>query len=56
MKAKVLKKFRDKYSGEYHKAGKILNISRERYEEICKVDKSLVEEVKETKKAKSTAE
>lgn len=54
MKVKVLKKFRDKYSGEYHKKDKILVISKERYEEICKVDKNLVEEVKA--KAKNTAE
>ena len=54
MKVKVMKKFRDKHSGEYHKKDKILMISKERYEEICKVDKSLVEEVKA--KAKNTAE
>lgn len=56
MKVKVLKKFRDKNSGEYHKVGKILWISKARYEEICKVDKTLVEEVKDTAKAKNTAE
>ena len=55
MKVKVVKKFRDKHTHEYHNAGKILIISKERYEEICKVDKTLVEEVKATKKA-NTAE
>lgn len=48
MKAKVLKDFRDKYSGEIHKAGKVMTISRERFEEILTVA-PLVEEVK-TKK------
>ena len=45
MKAKVLKDFRDKYSGELHKAGKVLTISRERFDEILTVA-PLVEEVK----------
>ena len=55
MKVKVIKKFRDKHTGEYHKAGKILVISKERFEEINKVSKELVKEV-ESKKAKNTAE
>ena len=56
MKAKVLKKFRDKHSGEYHEAGTVISISKERFEEILKVA-PLVEEVKETtKKKKNTAE
>ncbi len=55
MKVKVIKKFRDKYSGEYYKVGKILVISKERYDEIIKVA-PLVEEVKDTKKAKNTTE
>lgn len=55
MKAKVLKKFKDKYSGKFHEVDEIMTLSKERYEEILKVDK-LVEEVKETKKAKDTAE
>lgn len=55
MKAKVLKKFRDKYSGKYYKVGEVIVISKDRYEEIQKVD-NLVEEVKDTKKAKNTAE
>lgn len=50
MKVKVMKKFRDKNSGVYHEKGKILVISKERYAEICKVDKTLVEEVTTAKK------
>ena len=55
MKAKVLKRFRDKYSGKCYKVGEVIVISKERFEEIQKVD-NLVEEVKDTKKAKNTAE
>ena len=55
MKVKVIEKFRDKYSGKYYKVGEVIVISKERFEEIQKV-KNLVEEVKETKKAKNTAE
>ena len=50
MKVKVMKKFRDKHSGEIHKAGKTLIISKERYAEICETDKTLVEEVTTAKK------
>ncbi len=53
MKAKVLKPFIDQYSGEVYKAGDILTISRERYEEILKTA-PLVEEIKKPKKAKKT--
>lgn len=55
MKAKVIKRFRDKHSGKYYKVGEVILISKERFEEIQKVD-NLVEEVKETKKAKNAAE
>ena len=55
MRVKVLKKFKDKYSGEIHKAGKVMTISKERYSEILKVA-PLVEEVKTPKKEKITAE
>jgi hypothetical protein len=50
MKAKVLKDFKDKYSGEVYKKGTILNIAKKRYEEILKVA-PLVEEVKTEKAA-----
>lgn len=56
MKVKVLKRFRDKYSRKCYKAGEIIMISKARFDEICKVDKTLVEEIKETVKAKNTAE
>lgn len=55
MKAKVLKRFKDKYSGEIHKEGETITISKERYKEILKVA-PLVEEVKDTKKAQTAAE
>lgn len=46
MKAKVIKAFRDKHTGELYKVGKTLTISKERFDEILTVGK-LVEEVKE---------
>ena len=49
MKAKVVKSFRDKHTGEIYKVGKTLNISKERFEEILTVG-PLVEEVKAKKK------
>lgn len=62
MKAKVLKEFKDKYSGKLYKAGDILDVTAERFDEIQTVG-NLVEEVKEktetakkSKKAKNTAE
>ncbi len=47
MKAKVLKRFRDKHTGKIHKPGDIITISKKRYAEILEVD-VLVEEVKNT--------
>lgn len=44
MKAKVLKDFKDKYTGERHTAGETIDVSKERFDEILTVDK-LVEEV-----------
>ncbi|MBR5879006.1 MAG: hypothetical protein IKY91_05590 [Akkermansia sp.] len=49
MKAKVLKSFRDRHTGEIYKVGKTLTVSRERFEEILTVG-PLVEEVKAKKK------
>ena len=43
MKVKVLKKFRDKHTGEYYDKGKILLISEERFKEITTKDPALVE-------------
>lgn len=48
MKAKVLKQFKDKYSGKVYKAGDVITVSKERFEEILTVA-PLVEKV-ETKK------
>jgi len=44
MKAKVLKDFKDKYTGKRYTAGEIITVSKERFDEILTVDK-LVEEV-----------
>ena len=47
MKVRVLKPFKDKYTGEYYKVGRVLeDITKERFEEILTVDE-LVEEIKE---------
>lgn len=48
MKAKVLKGFKDKYSGKLYKAGQTIIISKDRYAEILKVA-PLIEEVKDPK-------
>ena len=45
MKVKVINKFIDKYTGEVHKVGDILDIKKDRLEEICQTDKVLVEVV-----------
>ena len=37
MKAKVLKQFRDKHTGELHKEGTTIEVSRERLDEILSV-------------------
>ena len=57
MKAKVLKDFKDKYTGEKHKAGATITVTEERFAEILTVGK-LVEAVEEKKSArkKKTAE
>lgn len=50
MKAKVLKRFRDKYSGKVYKAGEVITVSKARFEEILTVA-PLVEKVETKKKA-----
>lgn len=50
MKAIVLQKFRDKNTKKIHKAGDIITINKERYEEILKVGKFVEEAPKETTK------
>lgn len=56
IKVKVLKRFKDKYTGKAHVEGEILTIKKERYEEILKVGK-LVEiyDEKAADKAEKTA-
>jgi hypothetical protein len=54
MKAKVLKKFKDKYSGKIYKPGTVIEVTEERFEEIRNADKSLIEAVEE--KAEEAAE
>lgn len=46
MKAKVVKDFKDKYTGRRYKAGETINVSKERFDEILTVD-NLVEAVAE---------
>ncbi len=47
MQVKVLKKFRDKRNGKIYKQGAIIEVTKERLEEINKTDKTLVEPVNE---------
>jgi hypothetical protein len=59
MKAKVLKRFRDKRNGKIYDADSIIEVSKERFDEIRKTDASLVEAVEEKAeegKAEETAE
>lgn len=53
MKAKVLSRFKDKYSGKIYKEGEIITVSKERFEEILTVA-PLVEKVETKKKAEDT--
>lgn len=46
MKAKVLKKFKDKYNGKIYEVDDVITISKKRFAEILEVD-VLVEEVTE---------
>lgn len=50
MKVKVLKSFKDKYTGAIYKAGESITVSEERFEEILTVDKLVEEVVEETPK------
>jgi hypothetical protein len=52
MKVKVIKKFIDKHTGKLHKEGEILNIKKDRLDEIKAVDINLVEEIAEPKATK----
>ena len=44
MKAKVLKRFKDKYNGKIYEEGDVITVSKKRFAEILEVD-VLVEEV-----------
>lgn len=57
MKVKVLKDFKDRYTGEKYKTGATITVTEERFAEILTVGK-LVEAVEEKKSArkKKTAE
>lgn len=46
MKAEVLKKFKDKYTGEIYMPGDIITVTKKRFKEILEVD-VLVAEVNE---------
>lgn len=48
MKAKVLRAFKDKHNGKIYKAGDVITISKDRFEEILTVA-NLVEEIKKEK-------
>ena len=47
MKAKVLKRFRDKRNGIIYNADSVIEVSKERFDEIRRTDASLVEAVEE---------
>lgn len=54
MRARVLKRFKDKHSGRIYKEGETITISKERFNEILEVA-PLVEEIK-AKKSEKTAQ
>lgn len=47
MKVIVVQKFRDIHTNEVHHAGEMMDITEERYKEICSKNKNLVKEAKE---------
>lgn len=55
MKAKVLANFRDKYTNELCEAGSVIEVSKDRYEEILDSGK-FVEEIKKVRKEEETTE
>jgi hypothetical protein len=52
MEAKVLKRFRDKHTGEIHIEGTTITVTKERLDEILSVG-PLVEPIKPSKKSKT---
>ncbi len=55
MKAKVIKKFRDKYTGDMYAVDDVITVTKKRYNEILETGK-LVEEVKEEKVTEEVTE
>lgn len=47
MKAKVLKRFKDKHNGKIYESGDVITVSKKRFAEILEVGQ-LVEEITET--------
>ena len=58
MNVKVVKKFRDKYSGETYEAGQVIELDENRFKEIQAVGNllELIEEVKQPKKTNKSKE
>lgn len=48
MKAKVLKRFKDKYTGEIYEAGDVITVTKKRFKEILEVDVLVEEVIEET--------
>lgn len=55
MKVKVIEEFKDKYTKKIHTLNKVMEITKERYDEILTVG-NFVEEIKEEPKAAPKAE
>lgn len=57
MKAKVVKRFKDKYTGEIYEKGKYINVTEERAEEILETAPLIIPVVeKESEEPKATEE
>lgn len=54
MKVRVLRTFKDKHTGEYHKKGEVLTVTKKRFEEILKVA-PLVEKLDEEAENKTAS-
>lgn len=50
MKAKVLKRFKDKHNGKVYEPGDIITVSKKRFAEILEVDVPVEEVTEETTK------
>ena len=56
MKVKVLERFKDKYTGEIHEADKVMDVTKERFEEILTVGKFVEEIVEKVAEESETEE